>query len=62
MQGAGHGTQVPRGERRVSLTVRCVLKCGGEKIFTANAMDEERRKEKWWLASRGEAGLKKGFL
>ena len=63
LQGAGARAQVPRGERRVSLTVRRVLKIkdGEERIFTADAMAEQKRKDKWWLASRGEEGLGRGF-
>ena len=54
---------VSAGERRVSLTVRRVLKVkdSDERIFTADAIAEQRRKDKWWLASRGEEGLSRGF-
>mmetsp|Transcript_30645 Transcript_30645/g.98630 ORF Transcript_30645/g.98630 Transcript_30645/m.98630 type:complete len:316 (-) Transcript_30645:26-973(-) len=49
------GTAVERG-RRISLTVRRVLKIrdGEERILTQEAMEEEKRKERWWLSSRGE--------
>jgi hypothetical protein len=43
--------------------VRRVLKVkdSDERIFTADAIAEQRRKDKWWLASRGEEGLSRGF-
>jgi len=49
------GKVVERG-RRISLTVRKVLKIkdSEERIVTQEAMEEERRKERWWLSSRGE--------
>lgn len=63
LAGAAVGTRVPRAQRRVSLTVRRVLKVkdGEDRIFTADAMAEQKRKDKWWLASRGEEGLSRGF-
>jgi len=52
-------TIVARGERRFSLTIRCVLnvKDRDSRLMTAEAMEEQRRKDKWWLASRGEEGI-----
>jgi len=63
LQGANAGAAVPRGERRVSLTVRRVLKIkdAEDRIFTEDAMAEGQRKDKWWLASRCEEGLSRGF-
>ena len=64
LKGAAHGTRVERKDRRVSLTVRRVLNVldDDSRVYTANAMAEEKRKEKWWLASRGEEGLARGFI
>jgi alkylated DNA repair protein alkB family protein 6 len=62
--GATAGTRVQRKDRRVSLTVRRVLKVLSEdsRVFTQDAVAEQKRKDKWWLASRGEEGLKQGFI
>jgi len=62
LQGASAGAAVPRGERRVSLTVRRVLKIKDAeiRIFTDDAMAEDQRQDNGWLASRGEEGLSSG--
>ncbi|KAJ1484826.1 hypothetical protein T484DRAFT_1893717 [Baffinella frigidus] len=58
--GLAIGSRVPRADTRVSLTIRRVLKvadAGRERIATSEAREERRRKEQWWLSSRGEEGL-----
>jgi hypothetical protein len=57
--GVDIGHTQPRGEKRLSFTVRRVLKVRDEDsiIATQAARDEEKRKERWWLTSRGEEGL-----
>lgn len=50
------GCRVPRGERRISLTVRRVLKVkdAESRLLTQEALAEEKRKQRWWLTTRGE--------
>lgn len=54
------GDEIERGGRRLSFTVRRVKKVLDPegRVMTLDAMEEERRKERWWLSSRGEEGLK----
>ncbi len=59
---AGGGLRLRRGARRVSLTVRhAVMAAGGRegRIETPAARDEARRRAAWWVASRGEDGLRR---
>lgn len=60
LSSLGLGGEVERGERRLSFTVRRVkgVKDPDDRLMTQDAMEEERRKERWWLSSRGEEGLK----
>ena len=58
LEAAGEGP-VPRGPRRISLTVRrvCRLRHENTRFCTPEAREEDLRKTRWWLASRGEDGL-----
>lgn len=64
LRGATPGARVERKHRRVSLTVRRVLKVLADdaRIFTEHATVEQKRKDQWWLAGRGEEGLTQGFI
>ena len=43
-----HGQVVPRGETRLSLTIRCVRTVVEEKNYTKNEAEEVERRRKWW--------------
>lgn len=57
--GYSVGKAILRGARRVSVTIRQVLHVhpADNQILTGAAREEQRRKDTWWLASRGEHGL-----
>ena len=59
MIGLDVGHVQARGEKRLSFTVRRVLKLRDQDLvlMTQASRDEEKRKERWWLTSRGEEGL-----
>jgi len=49
------GVSVPRGARRVSLTIRRVCRVLHEEpLLTDEARQEARRKQQWWVSTRGE--------
>lgn len=51
-----HGKTVPRASKRLSLTIRRVIKVNDveKELETPAAREEDRRKQAWWLQSRGE--------